>query len=160
MNEVYLLTGSNIGNRMDFLSKALLALEDACGIVSRRSAIYETAPWGKADQESFLNQVLQIQTNLDPMALLNAILSIEEKLGRKRNIKYGPRLIDIDILFYNNEVVQEKGLIIPHPQMQFRRFVLQPLAEIAPEKIHPLSHKSVQQMLADCTDPLAVNKFS
>ena len=160
MNEVYLLTGGNMGNRLDFLSKALQSIEKNCGILCQVSSIYETAAWGKEDQASFLNQVIHIQTWFTPASLLDVILKIEEELGRKRQEKYGPRMIDIDILFFNDEVIVENGLVIPHPRMQYRRFVLHPLNEIAPGKMHPLLSKTVSQMLAECTDPLAVNKFS
>lgn len=159
MNEAYLLMGGNIGNRKDYLVKAIAAIEEKCGKVIKASSIYETAAWGLENQNAFLNQVLQIKTSLDARELLTAILGVEEKLGRVRENKYGPRVIDIDILFFNNEVINLPGLTVPHPRMQQRRFVLVPLAEIAPEKIHPLLHHSVLQMLAECTDPLAVNKF-
>lgn len=160
MNEVYLLTGGNMGDREAFLEKAAKAIEEKCGTVLTRSSIYETAAWGKQDQEPFLNQVLMIRTRLEPLQLLKTLLRIEEKLGRKREIKYGPRLIDIDILFFGNKIVREHHLVIPHPEMQNRRFVLEPLAEIAPEKIHPVFHRTISRLLADCTDPLAVNKIS
>lgn len=160
MNEVYLLTGGNMGNRIDFLSKALHSIEESCGTVSALSSVYETAAWGNEDQDPFLNQVLQIKTALDPGSLLKTILSIEEKLGRKRKIKYGPRMIDIDILFFNDAIIEENGLIIPHPHIPDRRFVLRPMAEIAPLKIHPGLEKTIIQLLAACTDPLAVNKYN
>jgi 2-amino-4-hydroxy-6-hydroxymethyldihydropteridine diphosphokinase len=159
MNEVYLLTGGNMGNRTDFLQKARMAIGEKCGRITRASSIYETAAWGKEDQQSFLNQAIELQTSLSPEQLLDTILSIEEGLGRKREEKYGPRLIDIDILFYNELVVNEPGLTIPHPQMQFRRFVLVPLSELNPRKLHPLLGKSVEELLVSCTDTLAVNKF-
>ena len=155
-----MLTGGNMGDREAFLEKAAKAIEEKCGTVLTRSSIYETAAWGKQDQEPFLNQVLMIRTRLEPLQLLKTLLRIEEKLGRKREIKYGPRLIDIDILFFGNKIVREHHLVIPHPEMQNRRFVLEPLAEIAPEKIHPVFHRTISRLLADCTDPLAVNKIS
>ncbi|HEY0355946.1 MAG TPA: 2-amino-4-hydroxy-6-hydroxymethyldihydropteridine diphosphokinase [Flavisolibacter sp.] len=160
MNEVYLLTGGNMGDREAFLEKAAKAIEEKCGTVLTRSSIYETAAWGKQDQEPFLNQVLKIRTGLEPRQLLKTLLRIEEKLGRKREIKYGPRLIDIDILFFGAEIICEHHLVIPHPEMQNRRFVLEPLAEIAPGIIHPVMNKTIQRLLAECTDPLAVNKIS
>src|ERR1051325_9065151 len=101
MKEVYLLTGGNIGDRLDYLSKAKEEIEKKCGLVIQESSVYETAAWGNEDQETFLNQVLKIETGLEPERLLQAILQIEEELGRKRKLKYGPRTIDIDILFFN-----------------------------------------------------------
>lgn len=160
MNEVYLLTGGNIGNRLEYLSKAKEEIRKRCGLVLKESSIYETAAWGMEDQKSFLNQVLKIETALAPKELLKSILQIEEELGRKRNLKYGPRTIDIDILFFNDEVIDQQGLKIPHSQIQNRRFVLVPLTEIAPTKIHPVFRRSVSQLLADCPDLLEVNKFN
>lgn len=160
MNEAFLLTGGNIEDRNKFLSQARTEIEKYCGKIIRASSIYETAAWGKEDQEAFLNQVLKIETILSSGELLQTILKIEEDLGRKRGLKYGPRIIDIDILFFNEEVIDLQGLKIPHPQMQNRRFVLVPLNEIAPQKIHPVYKKTVSQLLAECPDPLAVNKIS
>jgi 2-amino-4-hydroxy-6-hydroxymethyldihydropteridine diphosphokinase len=160
MNEVYLLIGGNMGDRMLYLTKAKEEIEKQCGQVLQQSSIYETAAWGMEEQAAFLNQVLEIQTQLSPQQLLNNILTIEETLGRKRNIKYGPRLIDIDILLFGNKTIDVHGLKIPHPQMQHRRFVLEPLNEIAAEKVHPVLQKTIAQLLSACTDPLTVNKFS
>lgn len=160
MNEVFLLTGGNIGDRMDFLQKAKKTIEKRCGRVLKQSSVYETAAWGMENQEAFLNQVLKIETLLSPDELLKSILEIEEELGRKRELKYGPRTIDIDILFFNDEIIDRQGLKIPHPQLQNRRFVLIPLNEIGSEKIHPIFQKNISQLLAECPDPLAVNKFN
>lgn len=160
MNEAFLLTGGNIEDRRKFLSQAKTDIQKYCGRIIRGSSVYETAAWGKEDQEAFLNQVLQIETGLSAEQLLQTILKIEGELGRKRGIKFGPRIIDIDILFFNSEIIDVHGLKIPHPQMQNRRFVLVPLNEIAPQKIHPALKKTVSQLLAECPDPLAVNKIS
>ncbi|HWI91855.1 MAG TPA: 2-amino-4-hydroxy-6-hydroxymethyldihydropteridine diphosphokinase [Flavisolibacter sp.] len=160
MNEVFLLTGGNIGNRFDFLSRAKKAINNNCGTVLQESSIYETAAWGLQNQGAFLNQVLKIETSLNADKLLKTILQIEEELGRKRELKNGPRTIDIDILFFNDEIIDRPGLNIPHPQMQERRFVLTPLNEIAPTKIHPVFLKNISQLLAECPDPLEVNKFN
>lgn len=160
MNEVYLLTGGNIGNRLVFLSKAKEAINNKCGRILQASSIYETAAWGLENQEAFLNQVLKIKTSLTPDDLLKSILQIEGELGRKRELKYGPRTIDIDILLFNDEIIDRQGLKIPHPQIQNRRFVLIPLNEIASDKIHPVFQKPVSQLLAECPDLLEVNKFN
>jgi len=160
MNEVYLLIGGNMGNRLEYLSRAKENISKKCGSVLQESSIYETAAWGMEDQEAFLNQVLKIEASLTPEQLLKTILQIEEDLGRKRDLKYGPRTIDIDILFFNDEMIDQQGLKIPHPQMQNRRFVLVPLNEIAPQKIHPVLKKTITQLLAECPDSLTVNKFN
>jgi 2-amino-4-hydroxy-6-hydroxymethyldihydropteridine diphosphokinase len=160
MNEVYLLTGGNMGNRTDYLSNAKKEISIHCGPVLHSSSVYETEAWGIEDQESFLNQVLCIQTHLSPEELISGIFRIEEGFGRKREERYGPRIIDIDILLYNDLVVDHPGLTIPHPRMQSRRFVLTPLAEIAPDKIHPVLKKSILTLLNECEDPLKVNKFN
>jgi len=160
MTEVFLLTGGNLGNRLDYLAKAKEQIEKKCGVFLQQSSVYETAAWGNEDQGAFLNQVVKIETNLVPEKLLQAIFEIEKALGRKREMKYGPRTIDIDILFYGDAIIDRKGLKIPHPQIQNRRFVLTPLKEIAPERLHPSLHKTISQLLAECPDPLAVNKFN
>ncbi|MGN6401075.1 MAG: 2-amino-4-hydroxy-6-hydroxymethyldihydropteridine diphosphokinase [Flavisolibacter sp.] len=160
MNEVYLLIGGNMGDRMMYLTKAKKEIEKQCGQIIQQSSVYETAAWGMEDQAAFLNLVLEIETQLSPQQLLKTILTIEETLGRKRNIKYGPRLIDIDILLFGDAIIDVHGLKVPHPQMQHRRFVLEPLNEIAPEKIHPVLQKTIAQLLSACTDPLTVNKIN
>jgi 2-amino-4-hydroxy-6-hydroxymethyldihydropteridine diphosphokinase len=160
LNEAYLLTGGNIGDRQNYLLRAKEEVEKRCGRILKTSSIYETAAWGQEDQEAFLNQVLKIETGLSSTALLQTLLHIETGLGRRRELKYGPRTIDIDILFFNNDIVHQPGLIIPHPELQNRRFVLTPLNEIAPDKIHPVLQKSISRLLTECPDSLAVNKFS
>lgn len=160
MNSAYLLIGGNLGNRESNLSKTCGYIEANCGRILRRSMIYETAAWGKTDQPDFLNQAIDLHTALSPFSLLESLLDIELKLGRQRGEKFGPRIIDIDILLYNDEIIREKDLVIPHPQMAQRRFVLVPLADIAGDKMHPVLGISISEMLKQCPDPLAVNKKS
>ena len=160
MNIAYLLIGGNIGNRMANLQAARDGIATQAGHLKGISDVFETAAWGMEDQPSFLNQALELHTELKPKALLDVLLQVEKSLGRERDQKWGPRLIDIDILLYNDEVVDEEGLRIPHPQMPYRRFVLQPLVQIAGDKIHPLLHQSIYEMLLHCPDPLEVHKFN
>ncbi|WP_121354426.1 2-amino-4-hydroxy-6-hydroxymethyldihydropteridine diphosphokinase [Flavisolibacter nicotianae] len=160
MNKAYLLIGGNMGNRKAFLAAARTEIGRRCGPIVRQSALYETAAWGVEDQNSFLNQVLVLQTSLSAEALLPIILEIEESLGRKRDARYGPRIIDIDILFFNHAVLCSDTLTIPHPQIQNRRFVLVPMAEIAPGFVHPVLNKTITQLLAECPDRLDVHKIS
>jgi 2-amino-4-hydroxy-6-hydroxymethyldihydropteridine diphosphokinase len=159
MNKAYLLTGGNVGDRYLYMQQARTNIEHICGQLLQVSALYETAPWGKTDQADFLNQVLLVETKLSPQALLKAILYIEEKGGRIRTEKYAPRTIDIDILFYNQMILEEPGLSIPHPRIAERRFVLEPLHEISPGFLHPVLEKTIHQLLVECTDELAVKKM-
>jgi 2-amino-4-hydroxy-6-hydroxymethyldihydropteridine diphosphokinase len=159
MNKTYLLTGGNEGDKILHMQQARANIELICGRLLQISSLYQTAPWGKTDQADFLNQVLVIETAMSPQALLKAILSIEEDLGRKRSVKNAPRTIDIDILFYERLVLDVPGLCIPHPRISERRFVLEPLDEIAPGFQHPVLGKTIHQLLLECTDELAVKKI-
>ena len=159
MNKVFLLTGGNMGNRKDNLAIAYKHISVQCGHIINSSSLYETAAWGKTDQPSFLNQALEIQTALTAPQLLKKILDIEKLTGRIRKEKYGQRIIDIDILLFNDEIHNDPLLKIPHPELQNRRFVLEPLTEIAPQIIHPVLKKTIIDLLAICTDKLEVRRF-
>lgn len=156
MEGVFLLTGSNLGDRHANLMMAAQQIEQACGQIIQQSSVYQTAAWGKADQADFFNQVLEINTSLSPEVLLHTVLAIEQSMGRIRQEKWGARTIDIDILYYGSKIVEATNLSIPHPGIASRRFVLSPLNEIAPDFTHPVLLLSNQQLLAACTDSLAV----
>ena len=160
MNTAFLLIGGNLGDRAENLLRAKAAIAQTCGTVTSESAVYETAAWGFNEQPPFLNQAFALQTFFTPHALLESLLDIEKSLGRMRIKKWGPRLIDIDILLYDDLVVQTLGLAIPHPELQNRRFALTCLADIAPQVVHPVFQKSIRTLLEECPDPLEVQKFS
>ncbi|OWY25915.1 2-amino-4-hydroxy-6-hydroxymethyldihydropteridine diphosphokinase [Sphingobacteriales bacterium UPWRP_1] len=153
---VYLLTGSNAGNRLLKLQQARQQVGLQIGNIMQTTAVYETAPWGNTQQPPFLNQVLVAHTVLQPHEVLAQITRIEKKLGRIRREKWGQRTIDIDILLYGSEIIETEKLTIPHPWLPQRRFALTPLAEISPELIHPQLHLSIKQLLQQCPDELPV----
>lgn len=159
MNHAYLLTGGNLGNRAESLKNAVAMIAENAGNVLQLSSLYETAAWGTKDQPDYLNQAVFLETKQTASDLLHTLLNIEKQLGRFRQEKYGARVIDIDILFFNNEIVKEHDLIIPHPHIQNRRFVLVPMVEIAPEYCHPILNKTMAELLEVCPDPLNVKKF-
>lgn len=159
MNKAYLLTGGNLGNRLQNLQNAATLIEKNIGKIEQASSVYETAAWGFTEQPAFLNQVLYVSTLLSASELIKNLLRIESAMGRERNIKMGPRIIDIDILFFNHDIINEPDLEIPHPRLHLRKFVLTPLAEIAPGYLHPVLHKTVLQLLAECEDRLDVHKI-
>jgi len=138
VHKVYILTGSNQGQRKRFLQKAIEQIDKHCGSIINVSSIYETAAWGNTKQAAFLNQVIIIQTKLSPDELMQQLLLIETGLGRIRTGKYGPRIIDLDILFYDELIYHSAIVTLPHPAIQERKFVLIPLAELSPRKIHPV----------------------
>jgi 2-amino-4-hydroxy-6-hydroxymethyldihydropteridine diphosphokinase len=160
MNIAYLLIGGNLGNRSANLQKAIQLLEQNCGQVVQSSAIYETAAWGFTDQPAFYNQALKMETKYSPEKLMQELLMIEEKMGRIRTIKLGPRIIDLDILFFNQSILNTETLILPHPAISERRFVLLPIVEIAADLIHPVFQKNMEQLLKECPDQLDVQKLS
>ncbi len=159
MNEVYLLLGSNEGNRMQWMQRAIDMLS-AHGTIALQSSVYETAAWGIEDQPGFLNMVVLLQTAYTPIRLLTEIHIIEQALGRQREVKWGPRTLDIDILLYNNDQVELPGLIIPHPFLHLRRFTLVPLAELIPTHIHPTLNRTITELLQDCPDQLEVQRYT
>jgi 2-amino-4-hydroxy-6-hydroxymethyldihydropteridine diphosphokinase len=143
---VYLSLGTNLGDRLENLRQAASALTPALEI-TRLSPIYITAPWGYTDQPEFLNQVVEGRTDLSPEELLHFIKDLEEQLGRQPSFRYGPRLIDLDILFYGSQVVEQPGLRIPHPRLAERAFVLVPLADLAPDLMHTVLGKTIGELL-------------
>jgi 2-amino-4-hydroxy-6-hydroxymethyldihydropteridine diphosphokinase len=159
MNKTYLLLGSNMGNSAELLTSAIKYIEKKAGKLICKSDLYATAAWGNTNQPDFLNQVIAIETALTADKMLDRILSIEKMMGRVRTVKNAPRIIDIDILFFNKEIITQKDLVIPHPEIQNRRFVLIPLNQIAPQLTHPVLKKSIHQLLLVCPDPLNVKKF-
>lgn len=158
--QVFLLLGTNLGKRINNLRLAVQALEQDVGQAVMVSSVYESEAWGKTDQPSFLNQAVTINTKFEAEEVLKKILSIEERLGRKRMEKWGERTIDIDILFFGDQVRDSVDLIIPHPQLANRRFTLIPLNEIAPDFVHPIHKKTVAELLAACPDGLKVTWYS
>ncbi len=156
---VYILLGSNQGILAQQLENACLAIENEIGIIEDKSSYYQTAAWGNTQQDAFLNQVILVRTELNPKETLEKLLAIETKMGRQRITKWEPRMIDLDILFYDVLVLNEKDLIIPHPHIQDRMFTLAPLVEIAAAFIHPVLHLSMKTLLEICPDPLMVEKM-
>lgn len=150
MNRVFLSLGSNMGDRELNLNTAITLIQEYGCALSYRSSYYEFPPYGSVEQEDFLNCTLEIYTNMDPHKLLETLNRIENEMGRVRTIRWGPRIIDIDILFYNDEVINTDNLNVPHPEIPKRLFVLEPLNEIAPEFVHPLSKKTVSELYNKC----------
>ena len=159
MKGIYLLLGSNLGYRVGHLDQAIALLSERCGTVVERSSIYESAPWGDEDQPAFLNQVIELDTELDPQSLLDKLLQIELDMGRVRFKKWGERMIDIDVLYYGSQLLESPNLIIPHPEIQNRRFTLLPMTELNPDLIHPGLHKDQVRLLEECPDPLWVFRY-
>lgn len=149
---VFLGLGSNVGNRAENIKNAIGLIEKNIGKIAKKSHLYETQPWGEPNQEPFYNQVIMVNTTQDPRELLDKISRAERELGRERKEKWGPRIIDIDILFYGKRVIRDKGLEIPHPELHKRAFVLAPLMEIAAEFEHPILGKPVDELYMMCDD--------
>ena len=153
---VYLLLGSNLGDRPSVMREAIRRIAAEVGPVVAESSVYETEPWGFADQPPFLNMVVKAETSLSPEQVLKRILGIEQELGRVRDRRWGARLIDIDLLYYGERVVRTPDLVVPHPRLSERRFTLKPLCEIAPDFVHPVFLKSNLRLLESCGDDSAV----
>lgn len=161
MSIVYFSIGSNLGNRLVHLNDARKQLKSKIGKILKESQIYETEPWGFKYERDFLNMVIEVKTSLSYNELINKIIEIENGLGRVRNKhRYISRVIDIDILFYNNLIVNEKKIIIPHPLLQDRKFVLIPFNEINGSFVHPLLNKSISELLSVCDDNCEVRKYT
>jgi 2-amino-4-hydroxy-6-hydroxymethyldihydropteridine diphosphokinase len=152
MNTVYIQLGSNIGERESFITKSMHKVEDDIGKIITASSIFETTAWGNENQNNFLNSVIEIKTPFDAFTILQKSQEIENNLGRERSDQWGERTIDIDILFYNNKIINTKELTVPHPLIQKRKFVLVPLSEIAPNYMHPILKKNISTLLSECKD--------
>lgn len=174
---VFLLLGSNLGNRMENLDQAAALIREMAGEIDKASSVWETVPWGFCSNDRFYNAVLKIRTMLEPQPLLETLLCIEKKLGRRRTVSsydesgdgfekneyypnYVSRTIDIDILFFGNRIIQSDQLLIPHPRLHLRRFTMEPLTELIPGFIHPLLGKTMQQLSDECKDKLEVKLIS
>ena len=160
MNQVFLQLGSNVGDREQLLFDATTIITDKIGTVVSKSKVYESTPWRVEAQENYLNQIVKIETGFTPEETLQFALDIEEELGRVRVEKWGERLIDIDIIFFNNEIIETSDLCIPHKHMHERNFVLGPLNEIAPEYIHPKYKKTIAELLEQSKDAEKVEEYA
>ncbi|MGB2691444.1 MAG: 2-amino-4-hydroxy-6-hydroxymethyldihydropteridine diphosphokinase [Thermodesulfobacteriota bacterium] len=158
MNNVFISIGSNLGDK---IGNCRVAVEELAKFskVNKLSSLYETEPVGKEDQPNFINTAVEIETNLSAQELLIYLKSIEEKMGRVRTEKWGPRTIDLDIIFYGELVIKNDDLAIPHPRAHLRRFVLEPICEIAPNYIHPVLNKTVGVLIKECEDNKQVIKL-
>jgi 2-amino-4-hydroxy-6-hydroxymethyldihydropteridine diphosphokinase len=160
MAVVFIMLGSNVPSKKKLLEKAESFLNDSLGKINEKSVLYETEPWGFKAEENFYNRVIRIQTALSPSACMKECLRIELLLGRIRSRnRYETRSIDIDILFYDDRIILEQGLQVPHPRMHLRRFVLEPLDEIAPLFVHPVLKKTVHELLQECQDSCYVKRL-
>ena len=152
MAKVLISLGTNLGDKSLNLNNAIAHINNSIGLVAQKSSIYETKPWGFESFNNFLNQVIVIQTSLAPIELMKELLQLERAMGRIRDkAGYQDRLIDIDILFYDDLVINANDVTIPHPKLHLRKFILEPLAEIEPELRHPVLNKTIKQLLTDLT---------
>lgn len=160
MNGIFLIIGGNLGNREEQLSTCRQLIEQQGIQILRSSTIYETAAWGNTETPPYLNQVVEIRTSLSPEELMSYCLKTEAIMGRTRHQKWESRVIDIDLLFYHHVCLNHANLILPHPHITERRFVLTPLVELIPGEIHPINRVQIQELLAQCSDPLEVTPYT
>lgn len=160
MNRAFLCLGGNLGNRLENIEKALISIEKKAGNIVQTSPIYETEAWGSKSKNTYLNLCTEIETDLSPQDLIKTLLQIEKEHGRKRTSnKNSDRTMDIDVLFYNNNIIDKPAIQIPHPRLHLRKFVLKPLSDIAPQLKHPVLKSTVKTLLKNCKDPLTVKEF-
>jgi 2-amino-4-hydroxy-6-hydroxymethyldihydropteridine diphosphokinase len=159
MNTIYLLLGSNMNDPEKQLNVAKKEINGQLGPITRESKLYQTAAWGNTKQSDFLNQVIIVQSNMKAADCIETTMLIETNMGRVRTEKNAPRLIDIDILYFNKDIIHTQNLIVPHPEIENRRFVLTPLNELSPKFIHPILKKNNHELLLDCKDTLDVKKI-
>jgi 2-amino-4-hydroxy-6-hydroxymethyldihydropteridine diphosphokinase len=160
MNTIFLQLGSNMGDRNAYLQKARKLITEKIGMIKKRSRIYESVPWGIENQNNYLNQVLELKSKFTADEVLQKILDIENKIGRIRNEKWEERIIDIDILLYNDLIIEKEGLCIPHIHLHNRKFVLTPLHEISPDYVHPKYRKKVSELMQECKDTEKVEEYA
>jgi 2-amino-4-hydroxy-6-hydroxymethyldihydropteridine diphosphokinase len=157
MNRVFLLTGSNLGENFSMLKMAEKSIIRDIGKLSHKSGVYKSEPWGYKSKRLFFNQCIEVETELNAFSILEKIFKIESEMGRQRmNNGYSDREIDIDILFYNQDIIEDDKLIIPHPRMHLRRFALHPMNEIAGDFVHPVFKKAISELLKICIDDSSV----
>lgn len=152
MNRAFILLGTNLGDKMANLQKAIVLIKSELCIIISYSDIYKTAAWGNTNQDNFYNQVIEVNTELSANDLLQKLLQIETQMGRVRNEKWEARIIDLDILYFNHEIIDTENLKIPHPYLHVRRFTLAPLVQIAPAFLHPVFNKTNAELLQNCSD--------
>ena len=161
METCYVLFGSNMGDKEQIFEEACLLINNRCGMVVKVSGSYESEPWGFKADEWFLNRLIVVETGLEPEVLMEKLLGIESELGRVRHPEihgYTSRMIDLDILYYGNRVVNTASLMVPHPRLQFRRFAIMPLCEVAPDFVHPILNLTQLELLLHCPDQTVVRK--
>lgn len=159
MNIIHIQLGSNIGNRNSYIKKSMLQIEKLLGIIICESSTYESIPWGVTEQRNFLNKVISVKSGFSAKETLKILQTIENNLGRKRIEKWGERTIDLDILFYNNDIINTNELTVPHPHIQDRKFVLIPFAEMNGKFIHPTLKKNMFALLKECKDTEEVSVY-
>jgi 2-amino-4-hydroxy-6-hydroxymethyldihydropteridine diphosphokinase len=158
-NLAYISLGGNVGNTQEIFQEALKEVEKRIGNILQQSSLYQTAAWGNTEQNDFLNQVIWIESALEANQLLDSLLTIELLFGRERKEPWGPRTLDLDLLFFNQEIIQSDHLMVPHPRIKERKFILVPLNEIAVDFIDPQTGKTIEAILHDCADDLVVKKI-